>query len=78
MLSEFGKKNENIDLNAKEDVLRLARCIAEHDSPIRLIEHIPNLVNSIGPDPNIAEAIKCGRTKISDVIKKFTGDEGKL
>ncbi|CAH1961636.1 unnamed protein product [Acanthoscelides obtectus] len=48
--SMFGKKSKNIDEKAKEDVLRLAGFIAEHNLPIRLMEHIPNLVKSICTD----------------------------
>ncbi|CAH1980279.1 unnamed protein product [Acanthoscelides obtectus] len=56
--SIFGKKSKNIDEKAKEGVLRLAGFIAEHILPIRLMEHIPNLVKSICPDSEIAQAIK--------------------
>ncbi|CAH1115353.1 unnamed protein product [Psylliodes chrysocephalus] len=58
--------------------MRLAGFIAEHNLPIRLMEHIPNIVKRICPDSEIAQAIKCSRTKITSVIKNVTGDEGKL
>ncbi|CAH1966190.1 unnamed protein product [Acanthoscelides obtectus] len=72
--SVFGKKSKNIDEKAKEGVLRLAGFIAEHNLPIRLMEHISNLVKSICTDSEIAQAIKCIRTKMTNVIRNVTGD----
>ena len=57
---------------AKESEIRLATFISEHDLPIRAVEHMPQLIQSICPDPEIAKHIKCGRTKLNAIIKNVT------
>lgn len=43
--------------------------------PIRVIEHMPQLIQTICPDSQIAKEIKCGRTKLTSVIKNVTGKQ---
>uniref|UniRef100_A0A6P7GV51 Uncharacterized protein LOC114347101 n=1 Tax=Diabrotica virgifera virgifera TaxID=50390 RepID=A0A6P7GV51_DIAVI len=77
VMSMLTKQTKNVDVKVKEGVLRLAGFMAEHNLPLRLMEHIPPLIKSICTDSEIAKAIKCGRTKMTNVLRNVTGDEGK-
>ncbi|XP_050717436.1 uncharacterized protein LOC126999147 [Eriocheir sinensis] len=59
----------------KEGEVRLASFICEHDIPIRVVEHMPQLLQTICPDSQIAKQIKCGRTKLTSLINNVTGRE---
>lgn len=48
----------------KESELRLAAFICEHDLPIRVVDHLPQLVQSMCSDSEIAKNIKCHCTKL--------------
>ena len=63
------------DKQVKEAEIRLASFICEHDIPIRVIEHMPQLIQTICPDSKIAKEIKCGRTKLTSMIKNVTGKQ---
>lgn len=78
VLQVFEKKTKNIDYKAKEGVLRLAGFLTEHNLPMKIMEHLPSLVKTICPDSEIAQSIKCSRTKMSNIIKNITGEEARI
>ncbi len=51
----------------------MATFISEHDLSIRAVEHMPQLIQSMCPDSEIAQHIKCVRTKLTAIIKNVTG-----
>ncbi len=63
------------DIDVKEDELRLAGFIAEHDLPMSIADHLPKLMKKVCKDSKIAEQIKCGRTKATGILTKVTGEE---
>ncbi|XP_068225057.1 protein FAM200C-like [Palaemon carinicauda] len=60
-----------------EAELRLAAFITEHDLPMTVADHLPQLVNAMCPDSKIAKEIKCARTKVTALINHVTGEENK-
>lgn len=66
-------RRKKLEDSAKESEIRLAAFISEHDLPIRAVEHMPQLIQSMCPDSEIAKHIKCGRTKLTAIINNVTG-----
>lgn len=77
-LFEKQSLKKNIDQKAKEGTIRFAAFITEHNLSMRLMDHLPTLVKNVCTDSEIAKSIKCGRTKITNVIKNVTGEEAKF
>lgn len=71
--STSGKSKLNNSVKAGE--IRLASFVCEHDLPIRVVEHLPNLIREVCPDSNIAKQIECGRTKLTAIVNNVTGKE---
>lgn len=71
MPSVSGRKK--LDDAVKESELRLATFICEHDLPLRTVDHLPQLIQSMCPDSEIAKNMKCHRTKLTAMIKNVTG-----
>lgn len=69
---------KKIDDAVKESELRLATFICEHELPIRIVDHMPDLVQAMCPDSEIAKNIKCHRTKLSAMIKNVIGQHCSL
>ncbi|KAK3869381.1 hypothetical protein Pcinc_025308 [Petrolisthes cinctipes] len=67
--------NQSIERQVKEGEIRLASFICEHDIPIRVVDHIPQLLHAICPDSQIAKNMKCGRTKLTSVVNNVTGKQ---
>ncbi len=63
------------DTDVKEGELRLAGFIAEHDLPMSIADNLPKLMKSVCKDSQIAENIKCDRTKVTGILTKVTGEE---
>ena len=68
-VSSKSKLNETVMTSE----IRLAIFVAEHDLPIRVTEHLPNLIKSVCPDSEVAKHIQCGRTKLTGIINHVTG-----
>lgn len=64
---------KKLEDSAKESEIRLATFISEHDLPVRAVERMPQLFQSMCLDSEIAKRIKCGRTKLTAIIKNVTG-----
>lgn len=71
MPSVSGRKK--LDDAVKESELRLATFICEHDLPVMTVDHLPQLIQSMCPDSEIAKNMKCHRTKLTAMIKNVTG-----
>ena len=73
MASTSKKQKQNESVKASE--IRLATFIAEHDLPLSVVDHMPKLMQAVCPDSEIAKHIKCGRTKVTAIMNKVTGEE---
>ncbi|KAL4704260.1 hypothetical protein ACJJTC_016278 [Scirpophaga incertulas] len=58
----------------KRGEIFLAAFITEHNIPINVMEHMPQLLKSICPDSQIAKSINCDRTKTTAIMKVQIGD----
>lgn len=74
-VSSFFSVNSSIHENqVQAGELRIAAFIAEHNLPIVLADHVPQLIQSICPDSKIAKSISCGKTKCTGIIKNVLGN----
>lgn len=64
--------NKNIEPVKRGEIL-LAAFIAEHNIPMNVMEHLPQLLKNVCPDSQIAKSISCDRTKTSAILKNVTG-----
>lgn len=53
--------------------VKLTAFVVEHNLPMAIMDHLPDLIRSVCPDSNIAKSIKSGRTKTTNIIKNVTG-----
>lgn len=75
-LSNIRNENKLKDsVNAGE--LRLSTFIGEHDLPMTVADHLPQLLQAVCPDSKIAQNITCARTKVTALINNVTGQEQK-
>ncbi|CAI9719172.1 Hypothetical predicted protein [Octopus vulgaris] len=54
-------------------VHKLCSFIAEHNLPVRLMNHLPGLIQNACPDSQIAKDIKRARTKAFQIYKNILG-----
>lgn len=64
--------NKNIEPVKRGEIL-LAAFIAEHNIPMNVMEHLPQLIKNMCPDSQIAKSISCDRTKTTAIVKNVTG-----
>ncbi|XP_066981042.1 zinc finger protein 862-like [Macrobrachium rosenbergii] len=62
-----------LDANVKEGEIRLAAFVVEHNLPINVMTHLPQLMQSVCKDSSIARKIASSRTKTTKVIKNVIG-----
>lgn len=55
--------------------IKLCALIAEHNLPVRIMDHLTPLLKSIFPDSSIAKAISVGRTKAAGTILNVLKEE---
>ncbi|XP_030756273.1 uncharacterized protein LOC115888841 [Sitophilus oryzae] len=72
--SSFFSVNSDHDNQVQTGEIRIAAFIAEHNLPIVVADHIPQLIQSICPDSKIAKSICCGKTKCTGIIKNVLGN----
>lgn len=60
------------DSTKRADIL-LASFVAEHNLSMNIMEHLPQLIQKICPDSEIAKGINCGRTKTTKILTSVTG-----
>ncbi|XP_064089215.1 uncharacterized protein LOC135203419 [Macrobrachium nipponense] len=61
--------------DVKEGEIRLASFICEHDLPIRVAEHMPQLIQAICKDSEIAKQIKYSGIKLTSLLNNVTGKD---
>lgn len=49
--------------------------IAEHNLPLKILDHLPQLIKSICPESAIAKSIHCSRRKGIDYAKQVFAPE---
>ncbi|CAK1597844.1 unnamed protein product [Parnassius mnemosyne] len=64
--------NKNLEPVKRGEIL-LAAFIAEHNIPMNIMEHLPQLIKNMCPDSQIAKSISCDRTKTTAIVKNVTG-----
>ncbi|XP_067123238.1 zinc finger protein 862-like [Centruroides vittatus] len=68
LLEAFQRKsNQQEKLEAE---LKLAMFCVEHNLPIKIMDHLPKLIQSVCHDSNIAKDLKVARTKTTELIKE--------
>lgn len=67
------KINSKIDNEIYRGNLKFVMFIVEHNLPMRLLEHLPKLIQSIGHDSEILKHIKCSRSKGTNIILNQLG-----
>ncbi|KAJ2943633.1 hypothetical protein O0L34_g4456 [Tuta absoluta] len=68
----MSKYVHKVDSTKRADIL-LASFVAEHNLSMNIMEHLPQLIQKVCPDSDIAKGIKCGRTKVTKVLTSVTG-----
>lgn len=61
----------------KTGEIRLAAFVAEHNLPMSIMTHLPQLIKSVCSDSDIAKHIACSRTKTTAILKKVIGETSK-
>lgn len=59
--------------NVKEGEIKLAAFVVEHNLPLNIMTHLPELIRSVCKDSDIAKKIASSRTKTTAVIKNVLG-----
>lgn len=62
-----------LQLAAREAEIKMVCFVAEHNLPVNVMNHLPQLVQSICVDSKIAKEITCGRRKATAILKNVTG-----
>ena len=63
--------------NVKEGEIKLAAFIVEHNFPLNIMTHLPELIRSVCKDSDIAKKIASSRTKTTAVIRNVLGKSSK-
>lgn len=63
------KSNEDLETKIKEGEIRIAAFVAEHNLPLRTMDHLPTLFGAVCSDSAIAKRIKCGGTRLTSILK---------
>ncbi|CAD7085336.1 unnamed protein product [Hermetia illucens] len=53
--------------------IMMAVFVAEHNLAFQIMGHLPQFVNKITPDSNIAKKVKCSRTKMVNILRNVLG-----
>ncbi|CAD7078353.1 unnamed protein product [Hermetia illucens] len=53
--------------------IMMAVFVAEHNLAFQIMGHLPQFVNKITPDLNIAKKVKCSRTKMVNILRNVLG-----
>lgn len=69
----FTKKSTSLEKLVKQSEIRIAAFIVEHNIPINVMEHFPDLIRAVCPDSEVAKRITCGRTKTTKIISEVLG-----
>ncbi|XP_041978531.1 uncharacterized protein LOC121735744 isoform X1 [Aricia agestis] len=67
------KKSTSLEKLVKQSEIRIAAFIVEHNIPINVMEHFPDLIRAVCPDSEVAKRITCGRTKTTKIISEVLG-----
>ncbi|KAJ8980514.1 hypothetical protein NQ317_007934 [Molorchus minor] len=62
-----------LDTQVKNSVLILTAFVVEHNLPMKLMDHVPDLLRAVCPDSKIAKSLKSARTKTTNIIKNVMG-----
>ncbi|CAG9840758.1 unnamed protein product [Diabrotica balteata] len=76
-MSKFKNVN-SLEDSAKQTDIYVAAYVTEHNISYSAAEHLPKLIEKICPDSEIAKKMKCGRTKVSSVVKNVIGKQNEL
>ncbi|XP_068990429.1 zinc finger protein 862-like [Neodiprion pinetum] len=71
----FNDEKKHQEKLVKSAELKLTMFLHEHNLPFLLMDHLPKLVASVCPDSKIAKAIKCCRTKATNLTKDVIAKE---
>lgn len=66
-------KVDKLQKIVKTGELKLVMFVAEHNLPLRTLDHLPKLISSICPDSKIAKNLQCGRKKGTNICLQSTG-----
>lgn len=67
------KRATDISKKVKENELRLAMFIVEHDVPIAVADHLIEVIKTMDPSSEILKKMSCCRTKCTALIKSAIG-----
>ncbi|GFN83339.1 connexin 27.5 [Plakobranchus ocellatus] len=73
VFSFFKQSTAHEDAVTKAE-LGLAAFFTEHNLPLSAMDHLTGLLKNIFPDSKIAQGIKCGRSKATELVKTVAAE----